>query len=161
MKEKRMFTGIVATVGRIEHVEPLNQGAFSGVRLTVEAGNRDLSDGAFGDSIAIQGACMTAVSLDGNRFQVDVSHESPDKTVGLNQVGAVNLEKALRVGDRLGGHIVSGHVDGVGRVIGLTPVGESHEFVIEAPRELAQYLAYKGSVAINGVSLTVNRVTDV
>lgn len=156
-----MFTGIVAAVGRIEQVEPFSKGEFSGVRLTVEAGGLGLDDVILGDSISIQGACMTAVSLDGNRFQVDVSHESLQKTVGLDRPGQVNLEKALRVGDRLGGHIVSGHVDGVGRVVGLTPVGESHEFVIEAPRDLAQYLAYKGSVAINGVSLTVNRVTDV
>lgn len=159
-EKESMFTGIVAAVGRIEKVDPFVKGEFSGVRLTVEAGGLDLEDVILGDSIAIQGACMTAVSLDGNRFQVDVSYESLQKTVGLDRPGEVNLEKALRVGDRLGGHIVSGHVDGVGRVIRLEPVGESHELVIEAPHELAQYLAYKGSVAVNGVSLTINRVSD-
>ena len=108
-----MFTGIVAAVGRIERIEPLGDG----VRLTVDAGTLGLDDVAIGDSIAIQGACMTAVLIEGNRFSFDVSRESLSKTVGLDRTGEVNLEKALRLSDRLGGHLVSGHVDGLGRPI--------------------------------------------
>jgi riboflavin synthase len=153
-----MFTGIVAAVGRIERVESL--GAASGVRLTVDAGSLDLSDVAIGDSIAIQGACMTAVSVDGGRFAVEVSLESLDKTVGLAEPGEVNLEKALRLADRLGGHLVSGHVDGLGEVAAFEPVGESWRLDLRVPKDLAKYLAYKGSVTVNGTSLTVNTVRD-
>lgn len=155
-----MFTGIVAAVGRIESIEPLAGGAEAGVRLTVHAGALDLSDVAIGDSIAIQGACMTAVRIDGPRFAVDVSRESLSKTVGLDAPGEVNLEKALRLADRLGGHLVSGHVDGLGQVARFEPVGESWLLAVRAPRELGKYLAYKGSITVNGVSLTVNRVVD-
>lgn len=154
-----MFTGIVAAVGRIESVSPLG-GSQAGVRLRIAAGALDLSDVVLGDSIAIQGACMTVVAMEPGQFDVDVSRESLDKTVGLDRPGRVNLEKALRLADRLGGHLVSGHVDGLGEVVHFAPVGESHELRIRAPRELGKYLAYKGSVVVNGVSLTVNRVTD-
>lgn len=154
-----MFTGIVAAVGRIESVSPLG-GSQAGVRLRIAAGALDLSDVVLGDSIAIQGACMTVVAMEPGQFDVDVSRESLDKTVGLDRPGRVNLEKALRLADRLGGHLVSGHVDGLGEVVHFAPVGESHELRICAPRELGKYLAYKGSVVVNGVSLTVNRVTD-
>ena len=154
-----MFTGIVAAVGRIERVEPLGEDA--GVRLTVDAGGLDLSDVAAGDSIAIQGACMTAIGIDGGRFSVDVSKESLSKTAGLDRPGEVNLEKAMRLDDRIGGHLVSGHVDGLGEVVSFEPVGESWRLVLRAPSGLAKYFAYKGSVTVNGVSLTVNRVTDV
>jgi len=154
-----MFTGIVAAVGRIESVTPLGD-VNAGVRLRVAACDLDLSDLGIGDSIAIQGACMTAVTLEPGHFEVDVSRESLDKTVGLDQPGRVNLEKALRLADRLGGHLVSGHVDGLGEVVRFAPVGESHELRIRAPRELGRYLAYKGSVVVNGVSLTVNNVSD-
>ncbi|MEN7526148.1 MULTISPECIES: riboflavin synthase [unclassified Cupriavidus] len=154
-----MFTGIVAAVGRIESVSPLGD-STAGVRLRVAAGGLDLSDVGIGDSIAIQGACMTVVTLEAGHFDVDVSRESLDKTVGLAQPGRVNLEKALRLADRLGGHLVSGHVDGLGEVVRFAPVGESHELRIRAPRELGRYLAYKGSVVVNGVSLTVNTVSD-
>lgn len=154
-----MFTGIVAAVGRIESVNPLGD-ADAGVRLRVHAGGLDLSDVQIGDSIAIQGACMTVVAQQADRFDVDVSRESLQKTVGLDRPGEVNLEKALRLADRLGGHLVSGHVDGLGEVVHFAPVGESHELRVRAPRELARYLAYKGSVVVNGVSLTVNRVED-
>lgn len=153
-----MFTGIVQGVGRIERVEPL--GADAGVRLTVDARSVPLDGARVGDSIALNGACMTITSLAGQRFTVDVSRESLSKTVGLDAPGEVNLETALALGDRLGGHLVSGHVDGVGEVVRFTPVGESWELVVRTPRELAKYFAYKGSVAIDGVSLTVNRVTD-
>jgi len=153
-----MFTGIVAAVGRIERIESLGEGA--GVRLTVDAGTLGLDDVAIGDSIAIQGACMTAVMNDGRRFAVEVSLESLDKTVGLDAPGEVNLEKALRLADRLGGHLVSGHVDGLGEVAVFEPVGESWRLDVRVPASLSKYLAYKGSVTVNGTSLTVNRVTD-
>jgi riboflavin synthase len=153
-----MFTGIVAAVGRIERVDPLGEGA--GLRLTVEAGGLDLQDVAVGDSIAIQGACMTAISVDATRFVVEISRESLSKTVGLDAPGEVNLEKALRLADRLGGHLVSGHVDGIGEVAVFEPVGESWRLDVRVPASLSKYLAYKGSVTIDGTSLTVNRVTD-
>jgi riboflavin synthase len=153
-----MFTGIVAAVGRIERIESLGEGA--GVRLLVDAGALGLADVAIGDSIAIQGACMTAVSIDGNRFAVDVSLESLDKTAGLDTPGEVNLEKALRLADRLGGHLVSGHVDGLGEVVVFEPVGESWRLDLRVPAMLSKYLAYKGSVTVNGTSLTVNSVRD-
>lgn len=154
-----MFTGIVAAVGRIETITPLGAGD-AGVRLHVAAGGLDLNDVVIGDSIAIQGACMTVIAMTADSFDVDVSRESLDKTVGLERTGRVNLEKALRLADRLGGHLVSGHVDGLGEVVHFAPVGESHELRVRAPRELGRYLAYKGSVVVNGVSLTVNRVSD-
>ena len=155
-----MFTGIVAAVGKIKTVTPLQGGADAGVRLEVDAGGLPMADVALGDSIALNGACMTVVAKTGSGFTVDVSRESLNKTVGLDSTTEVNLEKALTLAERLGGHLVSGHVDGLGVVRKFEPVGESHELVIEAPRELAKYLAYKGSVVVNGVSLTVNRVED-
>jgi riboflavin synthase len=154
-----MFTGIVAAVGRIETITPLGAGD-AGVRLQVAAGGLDLTDVVIGDSIAIQGACMTVIAMTADSFDVDVSRESLDKTVGLERAGRVNLEKALTLADRLGGHLVSGHVDGLGEVLHFAPIGESHELRVRAPRELGRYLAYKGSVVVNGVSLTVNRVSD-
>jgi riboflavin synthase len=157
-----MFTGIVAAVGRIQKIEPLAGGhACAGVHLTIHAGGLDLNDVGLGDSIAIQGACMTVVSKHADGFAVDVSRESLRLTMGLDKEGEVNLEKSLRVGDQIGGHIVSGHVDGVGEVVKFEPVGESWELIVQAPRELAAFLAYKGSITVNGVSLTVNRVEDV
>lgn len=155
-----MFTGIVAAVGRIAEIKPLG-GADAGVRLAIEAGALGLADVALGDSIAIQGACMTVVALRGNVFDVDVSRESLSKTAGLDGLAEVNLEKSLSLSTKLGGHLVSGHVDGLGEVVRFAPVGESHELVILAPKELAKFFAYKGSVTVNGVSLTVNRVSDV
>ncbi|KVM60805.1 MULTISPECIES: riboflavin synthase [Burkholderia] len=155
-----MFTGIVAAVGRIESIAPLGTEADAGIRLVVRAGGLDLGDVALGDSIAIQGACMTAIETTAETFTVDVSRESLNKTVGLSEPGEVNLEKALRAHDRLGGHIVSGHVDGLGTVTHFAPVGESHELRVLAPKDLGKYLAYKGSITVNGVSLTVNAVND-
>jgi riboflavin synthase len=155
-----MFTGIVAAVGRIESVKPLGTDADAGVRLNVEAGGLDLADVQLGDSITIQGACMTVVAKTAHSFEVDVSRESLNCTAGLGETGEVNLEKALRAHDRLGGHIVSGHVDGLGTVTHFAPVGESHELRVLAPREIGRYLAYKGSITVNGVSLTVNSVKD-
>jgi riboflavin synthase len=157
-----MFTGIVSGLGRITHAVALGTDAAHGKRLTLAAPPGYLDDVQIGDSIAVNGACMTAVALDAaaSRFAVDISAESLDKTCGLDRPGPVNLEKALRASDRLGGHLVAGHVDGVGMVTRLTPVGESCELCIEAPRALGRYLAGKGSIAVDGVSLTVNRVAD-
>lgn len=157
-----MFTGIVQAVGFIESIEPLAEdAAYAGVRLVINAASLQMHDVNIGDSIALQGACMTVTSMpDASHFTVDVSRESLNKTVGLQKPGAVNLEKSLKLGDQLGGHLVSGHVDGLGTVILFEPVGESWELVVQAPLEMGMYLAYKGSIAVNGVSLTVNRVSD-
>ena len=155
-----MFTGIVAAVGKIRSVTPLVGGTFAGVRLEVDAGPMSLADVALGDSIAINGACMTVVEKTDAAFSVDVSRESLNCTVGLDAPGEVNLEKALTLAERLGGHLVSGHVDGLGQVHSFEAIGESWELVIDAPGELAKFLAFKGSVVVNGVSLTVNRVED-
>ena len=150
-----MFSGIIAAIGRIEHIEPLTDG----VRLTVDTGSLDLSDVNIGDSIAHNGVCLTLIAQNGTRGKFDVSRETLNCTVGLDQPGhEVNLEKALRLSDRLGGHLVSGHVDGIGEVLRFNPVGESHELIIRAPVELAGYIARKGSITIDGVSLTVNRI---
>ena len=155
-----MFTGIVAAIGRIENVTQESADTKAGVRLAVHAGGLDLSDVAIGDSIAIAGACMTVVEKSQTGFEVDVSRESLDCTVGLAAPGEVNLEKSLRVADRLGGHLVSGHVDGVGEVVRFVESGESWTLVIRAPRELARFVAAKGSITVDGVSLTVNSVED-
>ena len=156
-----MFTGIVAAVGSIQSVTPLAAGADAGVRLAIDAGGLTLADVALGDSIAINGACMTVVEKTDSTFAVDVSRESLNRTVGLDQPGEVNLEKALTLAERLGGHLVSGHVDGLGQVHSFEQVGESWKLVVDAPRDLGKYLAYKGSVVVNGVSLTVNSVEDI
>ncbi len=155
-----MFTGIISGVGRISEVKPAGASADDGVHVTIEANNFDLSGIGLGDSIAVQGACMTVVSLDEGAFQIDVSRESLDKTTGLDAVGNVNLERSLKLGDSLDGHLVSGHVDGMGEVKRFEEVGESHELRIQVPSDLSKYLAYKGSVTVNGVSLTVNSVDD-
>ena len=150
-----MFTGIVAATGKITRVQPL----ADGLRLTVAAPKLGLKDVAIGDSIAHQGVCLTVVAKKGASYQIDVSRETLDCTVGLDAEGAeVNLEKAMRLSDFIGGHLVSGHVDGVGEVVTFAPVGESHELVIKAPKGLAKYIARKGSITVDGVSLTTNRV---
>jgi riboflavin synthase len=155
-----MFTGIVAGTGKITSVQAQGAGPDAGVRLSIDAGSLPLDDVAPGDSIAINGACMTVVEKSGNGFKIDVSRESLSCTAGLDGLNEVNLEKAMTMSDRLGGHMVSGHVDGLGVVRKFEPVAESWELVVEAPRELAKYFAYKGSVTVNGVSLTVNSVND-
>ena len=166
-----MFTGIVTGVGRIAAVHDLESslpdsaGAGAGrygKRLSLEAPGGYLDDVGIGDSIALNGACMTVTALDvaHNAFTVDISAESLDKTAGLAEPGAVNLEKALHASDRLGGHIVAGHVDGVGSITRFQQVGESWELRVLAPRALGKYLAYKGSIAVNGVSLTINAIAD-
>jgi riboflavin synthase len=155
-----MFTGIVAAVGRITSIAPLGADTNAGVRLHIHAGSLPLADVALGDSIAINGACMTVTHKTSNSFTVDVSRESLNRTVGLDHEGEVNLEKALTLAERLGGHLVSGHVDGLGTVTHFAPVGESWKLDILTPPALAKYFAYKGSVVVNGVSLTVNSVAD-
>ena len=150
-----MFTGIITAKGRISHVQPLEKG----VRLTIEAPGLKLADVALGDSIAHAGVCLTVIAKKKSSYQVDVSRETLDCTVGLDQVGGeVNLEKAMRLNDFIGGHLVSGHVDGVGEVEMFESIGESHELVIKAPKSLAKYIARKGSIVVDGVSLTTNRV---
>ena len=151
-----MFTGIVAAIGKIHHIQPL----ADGLRLTIAAGSLDLTDVVVGDSIACNGVCLTVVDRGGADFKVDVSRETLNCTVGLDAMAELNLEKALRLADRLGGHLVSGHVDGVGEVIRFAPVGESRELVIRAPHNLGRYIARKGSIAVDGVSLTTNSVRD-
>jgi riboflavin synthase len=157
-----MFTGIITGVGRIAAIDDLGSSQQHGKRLTITAPAGYLDDVGLGDSIALNGACMTVTSLDANagRFTIEISAESLDKTASLAQPGPVNLEKALRAQDRLGGHLVSGHVDGVGAVTKMAPVGESWELRILAPQALGKYLAYKGSITVNGVSLTVNTIAD-
>ncbi len=157
-----MFTGIITGVGRIVAIHSLGSTSHHGKRLTIETPVDYLNDVGLGDSIALNGACMTAVSIDAaqHRFSIDISAESLDKTSGLTELGRVNLEKALRANDRLGGHIVSGHVDGIGSVAYFAEVGESWELRITAPQALGKYMAYKGSITVNGVSLTVNQVRD-
>jgi riboflavin synthase len=154
-----MFTGIVAAVGTITAISPLGDAA-AGHRLTVAAGGLPLADVALGDSITLNGACMTVVAKTDQEFQVDVSRESLNCTAGLDAIGEVNLEKAVTLSERLGGHLVSGHVDGLGTVQKFEQVGESWLLVVDAPSDLAKYIAVKGSIVINGVSLTVNTVND-
>ncbi|MCR5883354.1 riboflavin synthase [Rhizobacter sp. J219] len=157
-----MFTGIITGIGRITAVKALGTDPSHGKQLVLETPAGYLDDVQLGDSIALNGACMTVTTFDAaaRRVTIDISAESLDKTAGLDQPGPVNLEKALRAHDRLGGHIVSGHVDGIGEVSHFAPVGESWELRIQAPKALAKFLAYKGSITVNGVSLTVNRVAD-
>jgi riboflavin synthase len=150
-----MFTGIVAAIGKVTHLQPLEKG----LRLTVVAPDLNLADVAIGDSIAHGGVCLTVIEKTGSAYRVDVSRETLDCTTGLDAAGEVNLEKALRLSDFIGGHLVTGHVDGVGTVTVFTQSGESHELVIHAPANLAKYIARKGSIAVDGVSLTINRVT--
>jgi len=159
-----MFTGIIEAIGEIKQVTP--QGASAGgvaadgIRLDIASGGLDLSDVKTGDSIAVNGVCLTVTTLREGCFTVEVSRETLGCTQGLDrQGGRVNLEKALRLSDRLGGHLVSGHVDAIGEVVKLEPAGESYLLVIRAPAALLKYIAKKGSITVNGVSLTVNWVT--
>lgn len=151
-----MFTGIIQTVGRIARLEPRG----GDVRLYVDTAGLDLADVQLGDSIAVSGVCLTAVTLEPRGFGADVSNETLAlTTLGKLKAGdPVNLEKALRLADRLGGHLVSGHVDGMGKVVSITPDGRSQRWTFEVPANLARYIAAKGSICIEGTSLTVNEV---
>lgn len=156
-----MFTGLVQGVGQILHVERLDAGrAGGGVRITVDAAGVPGFAAAVGDSIAVNGACLTVTEIDGGRFSCIVSGESLRVTVGLDRTGEVNVESSLRVGDALGGHWVAGHVDGIGSVVEFAQDHESWVLVVRAPFDLSGFIAQKGSIAVNGVSLTINRVTD-
>ncbi|HVK54300.1 MAG TPA: riboflavin synthase [Burkholderiales bacterium] len=150
-----MFTGIVAAIGRIVSSTPLE----GGVRLTIDAGALGLADVAIGDSIAVDGCCLTAIGIEANTFLADVSEETLRCTTGLAVGREVNLEKALRLADRLGGHLVTGHVDGIGETVRFEQINESWLLCVRAPVVLAKYIARKGSITINGVSLTVNQVS--
>ncbi|WP_313953408.1 riboflavin synthase [Accumulibacter sp.] len=152
-----MFSGIIAAVGQITAITPRHDGAET-VRLTIAAGKLELDDVALGDSIACNGVCLTVVGQQDACFFVDVSPESLACTVGLAAPAPVNLEKALRLADRLGGHLVSGHVDGIGEVLRFDPVGDNRLLEIRAPAALARYIARKGSITVDGVSLTTNAV---
>lgn len=151
-----MFTGIIEAVGQITRTEPLQDG----LRITVDVGEWPIDDIAIGDSVAHNGVCLTVVAKAARQLSYELSAETLRCTTGLDRPGPVNLEKALRFGDRLGGHLVSGHVDGVGRVLEFRPLAESWYLRIEAPRELAKFIASKGSITVQGVSLTVNEVAS-
>lgn len=153
-----MFTGIIEAVGRVDAVKPKPAGGA--VRIDVDTGTLDLADVKIGDSIAVNGVCLTVVEVEKAHLEFDVSLETLKCTVGFVAGASVNLEKSLRLADRLGGHLVSGHVDGIGRVVRFDAIGEDRLLEIEAPGELARYIARKGSIAVNGVSLTVNAVDD-
>ena len=149
-----MFTGIIQSTGKIKSVTP----AGEDLKLNIQVGTLDMSDVKIGDSIAVNGVCLTAVTFDATQFEAHVSKETLNCTVGLDVTREVNLEKALRLSDRLGGHLVSGHVDGVGQVVRFEPAGDCWLLMVRAPHALSRYVAVKGSIAIDGVSLTVNTV---
>ncbi|HOY70418.1 MAG TPA: riboflavin synthase [Methylotenera sp.] len=149
-----MFTGIIQSVGQISKVTPIGED----VRLQIATHTLEMGDVQLGDSIAVNGVCLTVIHLNTTHFDAHVSKETLSVTVGLNQTQQVNLEKALRLSDRLGGHLVSGHVDGVGEVIKFVALGDCWQLEIRAPHAISKYIAIKGSIAVNGVSLTVNTV---
>jgi riboflavin synthase len=149
-----MFTGIIQSVGKIDSVQAIG----SDLRLSIACANLGLQDVKSGDSIAVNGVCLTATTVSEHHFEALVSQASLAVTVGLNQPQAVNLEKALRLNDRLGGHLVSGHVDGVGTVLHFEQLGECWKLDIRAPHALSKYIAPKGSIAVNGTSLTINSI---
>src|SRR5208282_4812333 len=152
-----MFTGIIMAVGTVRATRPA---PGDGVYLALDAGMLDLDDVAPGHSIAVDGICLTVVALAAPRLEFDLSHATLDCTAGFTPGAKVNLEKSLRLADRLGGHLMGGHVDGVGRVMLFETVGDNRLLTVATPRELMKYIARKGSIAINGVSLTVNTVKD-
>jgi riboflavin synthase len=149
-----MFTGIIQAVGQIERATPKAQD----LKLSIAANDLGLSDVKIGDSIAVNGVCLTVMHLTKTHFEAHVSRETLSCTVSLDGPRAVNLEKALRFSDRLGGHLISGHVDGVGQVVRFEPAGDCVVLAVRAPHALSRYIAVKGSIAIDGVSLTVNTV---
>jgi riboflavin synthase len=149
-----MFSGIIAAVGKVSRVERTR----GGLRLDIASGKLGLRDVAVGDSIAVNGACLTVVKRGKKSFGVDVSHETLRCTAGLDGAGEVNLEKALKISDRFDGHLVLGHVDGVGEVTKVKRLGDSRLVRVRSPASLARYIARKGSIAVQGVSLTVNAV---
>jgi riboflavin synthase len=156
-----MFTGIIQAVGYIDKITP----AGDDVKLSISSENLGLDDVKLGDSIAVNGVCLTATHLNKKHFEVHISKETLDVSVGLNQQQAVNLEKALRLNNRLGGHLVSGHVDGIGEVIRFEDIGQASQdscwlLAIRAPHAISKYIAKKGSICVDGVSLTVNTIQN-
>ncbi len=149
-----MFTGIIQAVGQIETIANVGED----LKLSILAHNLGLDDVKIGDSIAVNGVCLTATHLNKTHFEAQVSKETLDVTTGLGSKQAVNLEKALRLQDRLGGHLVSGHVDGVGQVVQFESLGDCWLLAINAPHAISKYIAKKGSICVNGVSLTVNSI---
>jgi len=151
-----MFTGIIQSVGEITQATPIGKD----IQLAIFTGQLDMADVQLGDSIAVNGVCLTVIKLDAASFEVHVSHETLSVTVGLDGPHPVNLEKALRLSDRLGGHLVSGHVDGVGEVVSFEQLGECWRLDIRAPHAISKYISVKGSICVNGVSLTVNSIVN-
>lgn len=149
-----MFTGIIQAVGQLA----LTQQSTGDIQISIAANQLDLSDVNIGDSIAVNGVCLTVTTVNQTHFTADVSKETLNVTTGLNQKGAVNLEKAMRLNDRLGGHLVSGHVDGIGEVVQFEAVNDCWLLVIRAPHAISKYIARKGSICVNGVSLTTNTI---
>lgn len=149
-----MFTGIIQATGKITSITP----SGDDVKLQIEVGELDMSDVKTGDSIAVNGVCLTAIKFDASSFEAHVSKETLNCTVGLDSPKIINLEKALQLSDRLGGHLVSGHVDGVGQVVRFESVGDCWLLMVRAPHSISRYIAVKGSIAIDGVSLTVNNI---
>jgi riboflavin synthase len=155
-----MFTGIIEAVGEVKQIKKPSNSQDKGLSLDVVSGSLDLSDVAIGDSMAVNGVCLTVTELHDDFFSVDVSQETLGCTYGLDQLGKrVNLEKAMRLSDRLGGHLVSGHVDGTGKVVSFDSAGESVMLTIQTPEPLLKFIAQKGAITVNGVSLTVNQVS--
>lgn len=151
-----MFTGIIQSVGAITQATPVGQD----IQLVIATQGLDMHDVQLGESIAVNGVCLTVIAFDHSHFQAHVSQETLSVTVGLDKPQAVNLEKALRLSDRLGGHLVSGHVDGIGEVVTFEPLGDCWKLEIHAPHAIAKYIAVKGSISVNGVSLTVNAIAN-
>jgi riboflavin synthase len=151
-----MFTGIIQSVGEITQATPVGKD----IQLAINTGQLDMADVQLGDSIAVNGVCLTVIKLGTERFEAHVSHETLSVTVGLDKPHPVNLEKALRLSDRLGGHLVSGHVDGVGEVVSFEQLGDCWRLNILAPHAISKYISVKGSICINGVSLTVNTIAN-
>ena len=151
-----MFTGIIQTIGQIERVTPMGDD----VKLNINCTELDMQDVKIGDSIAVNGVCLTAITFNDSHFEAHVSKETLSVTVGLDKSHAVNLEKALRLSDRLGGHLMSGHVDGVGEVVFFEPLGDCWKLDIRAPHAISKYISVKGSICVNGVSLTVNTIAS-
>jgi riboflavin synthase len=149
-----MFTGIIQAVGQVRELTLAERAA----RLVIATDKLDLADVGIGDSIAVNGVCLTVTDLLSDAFSADVSPETLACTAGFELAAAVNLEKALRLSDRLGGHLVSGHVDGAGTVVRFEPVGDNRLLAVRVPADLGRYVARKGSITVNGVSLTVNEV---
>ncbi|MFM1955385.1 MAG: Riboflavin synthase [Pseudomonadota bacterium] len=149
-----MFTGIIQATGKITSITP----SGDDVKLQIEVGDLDMSDVRTGDSIAVNGVCLTTIKFDAISFEAHVSKETLNCTVGLDSPKIINLEKALQLSERLGGHLVSGHVDGVGQVVRFESVGDCWLLMVRAPHNISRYIAVKGSIAIDGVSLTVNTI---